>query len=555
MKQAERRLEQAGLCLSLSFCALLSACMPKDRGASSAYEDGDYERSAEIYHQLSLEKPGDAGLRERRDQARSKVYARRLAKVRAAGAFEPTLAALGELLTLRQRWTPGDPSLGLPALDSALATIEEWVRQTITAELRGQLASRHLLAASVVLDARRGALPFDDFAALWPLLENELTTAATARCKSVLPGRPEDAPYLASLVSAYCITLRAPAPAPVALGLASGLQVAVSVEGMTEAQHSAAQRLVSALFAESAWHDYASPSQLTGEVTGKNEYRFTTREEELEAPWQESVSYQDTETYQESYTEMEHYTEQVPTTVYRTESYRCGSYNAPSTCTRQVPSTEYRTQSGTRPVTKQRTAKRNVTRYRTEERLHTYRALRRDGAYQARWQVELQFGQLPGGPALRIPVTVSASQYGYDHDETFEAAQLAPGRANLMTSAAWFDYVLGQLEDKVRDQLEARWRATFCNLSSYDAETAARCARGSQPPAAARAALAAVFGGDTDVVLQRLTRWGTDPRAPRPPLPATSTIPLTPATAPTTIAAPPTTTPALRPPGQTPSKP
>jgi hypothetical protein len=131
--------------------------------------------------------------------------------------------------------------------------------------------------------------------------------------------------------------------------------------------------------------------------------------------------------------------------------------------------------------------------------------------------VTLQFEALPGetpiSSPLSFPITAAITQYGYDHDESFGPAGLSPGRANLMTPDGWFDYVLDGLGDRLRDQLQLRWQASFCRLPSYTVETAARCARGVAPPALAHRALEQIFGADTDLAMQRLTPWGTRQRA------------------------------------------
>lgn len=501
----------------LSMC-LLTACVPKDRGAAEAYERGDYAAAAETYDRLLAEKPNDAGLRQRRDDARLKAHARQLARLSQpappAGAMALTIAELSTLLLQRDRWTPGQLSLGDPQLDAALAFVEDGVRRQLADELHASLRARQLLGAEARLAAHQQALPFADFVALWPQLTGELRAAAAAHCQAAMPAQPEASPYLTSLLTSYCSVFGAPVPPPISLGLANAVTLSVSVEGVSQQQAQATGSVVSMGFMESPWYDPASPRQLTGTISGRNDFWFTAREETLEAPWSEQVAYEDTETYQEPYTDTETYYESVPSTVYRSESYPCGT----STCTREVPETEYNQELRTRTVTKYRTATRSITRFRTEERSHSYRALRRDGRYAANWQVALQLDALPGEAPISFPVTAGITQYGYDHDETFAPADLSPGRANLMTPAAWFDYVAASLGDRLRDQLQLRWQASYCRQPSYTVETAARCARGAVPPPAARATLAQLLGGDTDLALQRLTRWGAQQQveAPRP---------------------------------------
>lgn len=323
-----------------------------------------------------------------------------------------------------------------------------------------------------------------------------------------MPAQPETSPFLASLLASYCTTLRVPIPPAIDLGLADSLQMKISVEGAGDAQISSAQNALAISFLESAWYDPASKRQLSGGISGNSTLAFTAREEQLSAPWTRRASYQASETYQQSYTDYEHYTERVSRTVYRSESYSCGTFKSPRTCTRSVPSTEYSTQHRTRPVTKYRTATRLVTKYRNVLEQYQYSATLKNGSYSARWQIDIDLRALPGGSHLSFPVSAAINQHGYDHDATFAAASLAPSRANLMTAPQWFDYVASRLSDKIHEQLEQHWQRSFCQLPSYTAETAARCVRGAAPPAAAHLALTQIFGGDTDLVLQRMTRWG-----------------------------------------------
>lgn len=489
----------------------LAACGASPRRAEKAFARGDYRLAAQTYDELIADEPGNAEFKARRAEAVTKLHGvqlRTVLRLRQANDLEGVVRALGALLEGRQKWTPGAASLGDGQLDTSLALTLGWVREALTAELRAQVRARRLLGAEQRIDARSAQLPFPEFVELWAALDTELRTAAQATCAAHLPAEPEAFPFLTSLLLPYCEWFGAPVPAPPALGLASGVDVAVTIEGLAEPQIKAAQTAVAAAFLESPWYDPATPRQLRGLVSGLNEYRFTARPERLSADWTETIPYLATETYQESYTDYEHYTQQVPYTVHRTETYSCGSFKEHRTCTRSVPSTQYRMESRTRPVTKYRTATRTVTRYRDEPRVHYYNATRRSGDYEARWLTQLELELIPGATPFLFTEQAKVSQYGYDHDEVFEAAGVTPGRANLMTPDRWFDYVRGDLASKLGEQLSMKWQVSFCQLPSYSLETAARCARGSVPPPEARAALRQLFGDEVDLVLRRFTRWG-----------------------------------------------
>jgi hypothetical protein len=61
------------------------------------------------------------------------------------------------------------------------------------------------------------------------------------------------------------------------------------------------------------------------------------------------------------------------------------------------------------------------------------------------------------------------------------------------------------------DRLIGHWATSFCQLPSFDAETAARCAYGARLPAAARDELVRLFDKDTDRVIARFA-GATAPR-------------------------------------------
>jgi hypothetical protein len=513
-----------GVMIVASIFGLLGGCGMSQRRAELAYQRGDYRLAAQTYDELLREEPGNAKLKAGRADAVTKLHRVELKAVlraRQIGELEGIIRSLAIVLASRETWTPGATTLGDPQLDALLAVTTGWVRDALTAELRGNLRARRLHSSEQLIDRRSAQLPFGDFKELWPALDGELHTAAAELCSVSMPANAAEAPFLTSLLSSYCRAFDVPVPPSPSLDLASSVDVAVTIEGVSELQVRAAQGTVTEAFIESPWYDPSTPRRLRSLVSGTNEYRFTAREAQLDALWSERVFYQATETYQESYTDWEHYTQSVPHTVHRTESYSCGSYKDPRTCTRSVPSIEYRSESRTRPVTKYRTASRMVTKYRDEPRVHRYRATRRDGSYLARWLVQLELEAIPGATPFTFPERASLAQYGYDHDESFPAADVKPGRANLMTPEGWFDYVRRDLHDRLRDHLQQQWQTSFCQLPSYTLETAARCARGSAPPPGARAALSQLFGDETDLTLQRFTHWGArQPQAPATPRPS-----------------------------------
>lgn len=213
---------------------------------------------------------------------------------------------------------------------------------------------------------------------------------------------------------------------------------------------------------------------------------------------------------------------QVPHTTYRTESYSCGFGKSYSSCTRSVPSTSYRSETRYRTAhrtayrtayrteyrtayrtawrTAYRTAWRNVTKTRLEPRMFQYSAIERVGFYSGTWRLAIALG---GAGPLDVVLADSLHQVGYDHDVTFTPAGVAPSRAQLMTVDAWFLRLLAQLSGVVPARLTQHWSTSFCQMPSFDAETAARCGYGATMPAPARGQLARLFGVDVDRVIAR----------------------------------------------------
>lgn len=229
-----------------------TACVPKDRGAAEAYDRGDYFGAADTYDALLREKPTDADLLRRRDEARQRAYGLLLSKIPRA-PLDATLSALRLLLAQRETWTPTTLSLGAPVLDAGLATVVQDVRARLADELHLALQTRQPLGAQDALAARQQQLPFPDFAELWPLLADELRAAAFAHCAAALAPLPAEQPFLTSLLTSYCSGLGAPVPPPTDLHLANELAVQVSIAGVSEAQAKSTGGLISMGFVESPW--------------------------------------------------------------------------------------------------------------------------------------------------------------------------------------------------------------------------------------------------------------------------------------------------------------
>jgi hypothetical protein len=89
------------------------------------------------------------------------------------------------------------------------------------------------------------------------------------------------------------------------------------------------------------------------------------------------------------------------------------------------------------------------------------------------------------------------------YQEPYQESYRESYRARLPSFEDWFARLLAQLDAELLARLAEHWNTSFCQTPSFSGETAARCAFGARPPAAARAELARLFGKDADRVIAR----------------------------------------------------
>ena len=111
-----------------------------------------------------------------------------------------------------------------------------------------------------------------------------------------------------------------------------------------------------------------------------------------------------------------------------------------------------------------------------------------------------------------IRVDWAEKRKAYQHDVTFPPAGIRPRRANLPTVNAWLSARLARKRLAFVRKLETRWSEAFCAGPKFGPEEGARCAYGGgKRPAAALAAVAAVFGPDAGPAIDDLLRKRTAP--------------------------------------------
>lgn len=500
--------------LLVSIGWVLAGCITGRGRADAAFERGDYVAAADGYGELFEREPGDAALRTRRDEARRRaldLLTTRVHWLRTAGRPEPALTALASLLSRHHAWPELEDAAMAHMISDEVAAADGYLR----GEVQRLVADHRPLTAEQAIAARRTQLAFSEFDPVWPVLEQVAHDGGDAICRAAVPADIDQSPYLARLAAAYCAHFHVEARAPERLphGVAS-VTVEGAISGMTDAQRARLEAALARLMQGTVWFN-AGAEDARGRIAlaGDQAVAFGANQVERTAQWWESVSHLEQEMYQEPYQEMyqesyqESYTVQVPYTEFHTESYSCGFGTTTTMCSRMVSSTNYRSETRYRTAwrtafrTAYRTAWRTVTKWTREPRYYRFHAVERVGNYSGAWNLAIDLGG--DVPPLQVRVANRDRQVGYDQDAEFAAANVAPSRAHLRSFDDWFTQLLDQMAHTLRARLAEHWSTAYCQVPSFSAETAARCAYGAAPPPTARAALARLFGNEVDPVIAR----------------------------------------------------
>lgn len=472
------------------------------------------------YERQAAAAPSDARLRARRDVARATALTALAARAReerlATGT--PSLPAMTALVTRRNQW-PGQLRTW------AAVTMAEELAATgaaIASDVRATLVDAPLVAKAT-LEERVTALPAPELATLFAELGADVRAAGQTRCRAAAPADVTAEPHLARLAAVYCasfgIALDAPPRPP---GLVGGVRIDGAIRGMAAAQRARLDASIGAWLRASPWYDAGSPTA-SATLAGGQTVSFGRPAAVSEAsasffasghrmpyqePYVETVRAQYQEPYREAY--QVPYPVQVPYTTYVTVRVPCGD----RTCLSAEPRTELRSEIRYRTAyrTKYRTRTRTIsrTRYRSAYRIvapgrgstiYQQSEDLRAALYRGTWSMTLDVGPAP----IAVTIDLTDAQVGYRRDAAFETDAAAKA-GDLETIDRWSERLVARLGDEVRARLTAQWRASFCREAAFSSETAARCARGGEPPPAARAALTALFGDDTDRLLSAFPR-------------------------------------------------
>ena len=103
---------------------------------------------------------------------------------------------------------------------------------------------------------------------------------------------------------------------------------------------------------------------------------------------------------------------------------------------------------------------------------------------------------------------------GYEHDVTFEPAEISPRRDHVDSQEEWVDSQLDGFATRVTWALNRKFLKTFCARARYTPEEAARCLLAGQKPPAVMAVLTEALGDSAESALEILR-----PPVPEPPAP------------------------------------
>jgi hypothetical protein len=394
-------------------------------------------------------------------------------RAQAAGDRATWAEALRRAVVQRREARAGDERKLREPLDGELARFGD--------DLRKRISAKTPLTAEALRAEHKSLL--DELPSLASAVDREIADLRRDGCQRVR--ERSTTPYLAHLASRYCTRLGLPFVAPATPELRSTLALDTDVGGVPRDDRDWLHDRFADWFARTAWFARDAKKPAVAWLRGSSHAEFETHAEQLDAPWIEQVPYQTTETYQEAYSTTEMQSQLV--TTYESYSYPCGS----STCTGSRPNSH--TEMRSVPVTRYRTATRTVTRYRPEPRVFHYRADRTTGSYETLLKVRVELSEKE--PALSFEHKRTGKQSGLHHDVSFPQAGVQPSVPQVASASGWLRAQADELERRLVDELNARWRTRFCG-TKLDAEAAAKCVRAGDPPPAAIEALRAIYGED-----------------------------------------------------------
>ncbi len=490
------------LILALIFSgAVTTGCLTRYRQAHELAKAGKFVEAAELFEQLAKESPNDPELPELMNHARYRAVEHALGRARQYRLAEDPLTSerhFADGLSLRKRWNL--------KLNGALEGTIDDEREDATARLRAQVLPRaskgEALVAESILEDMGFLLQHEELAALRDELTRATLTSGESTCAKLRPSAVAGEPYWTHVVAQYCKHFRSAAPVePVLADTFSAAQSTLQISAMSDGASGVLKGKLEARLRESPW--YSDKGPLVATLVTKGQAPVTRREEwtRQSAQWTERVPYTENVTKKLE--------ETVP--VNECETYEESAPGAPNGKVTRM-----------RTVKKDKTQTREVvvaeTRYRDVPRVFEYQALRveRTTAFSVRAELSVN-----GQPAATAGRDATETRHGYQHDVTFDPANVHPTRPEFFPAEAWFDANVNELAGGFAEAMREGWRARFCRGRSYSPDEAARCARaGDKVPQEAISALAPRLGEDAAQIPQLLAPPSLRRKPAAPPLPA-----------------------------------
>ena len=374
-----------------------------------------------------------------------------VASFRASKHRDAALAALDRVL---RRVNQQGGAAALPP--STRAQLDAEIRgaaDTVRASVDGPLAAGHPLAAEAAL-GRLSPLLTD--AALAPARQagaDAIKKTGQESCARLQATVTPEAPYWGLGVSRYCAhfgTTFAPPPRPNALG---SFEVSGTLAGLSAAQAAHLRDSVGRWLRASFWFDPDGKAVGRGSVAGSYAATFKRQTVTLHAPYKQTVGIANVSI--------------VPPPP------------AP------VP--------GKGVVVPPRLPDNTGIGWASVDQTFAYDTEETRGDYSLGASVKLDVG----APA---PVTLEIRRAqgikGYDHDVTFEPAEITPRHDDVPTSQQWFDSQIASMWGKAVWALNRKFIGAYCKRESFSADEAVRCVAAGQQPPGVMAALAQAIGED-----------------------------------------------------------
>jgi hypothetical protein len=423
-------------------------------GCASSQGDGLMRRGAFAEAEAAYESelavaPGDRALEAKRDAARTEAVRARLMQSRDMRATGHGDAALSMLGEALRMETRW--SLAAPPDLAALRDAE-----IAAAGDAAESEVRPLLVANAPLASRGRAAklaPLLEDPRLHPIAERidaEIASAAKARCAGLTDKQSAETPYLNRAVAAYCAMLGTPIAAKPGPQQRRGLRISGKLGGATAAQQRILEQWLGDAFHDSPWFAAEATEMLPAEFKGGYDVRLDRHRVVLTAP-------------------------------YRQTSH--GVVRRPLMAPVDVDTEE-----------------EHVFQYEAEQ-------------YEARYDLDITVSlDLGAGPPLVVRVTRTESRQALQHDVLFPTANVHPVKANLPDVNSWLASYLAAKRLPMTRKLQGRWVKAFCGGDRPTPEQAAQCVAARVGRPAVAVSLATVFGQDTGLLIEDLTRS----RSPEP---------------------------------------